>query len=177
MSSSMSASSKRPRNSQRVSGSPKGACERGAWDAHKPQAYITAKSVRKRWQRSSSDPPRACLSHSKANNTRMGTDRRPRRDRCGKRWAKLCSMAATSTAHGNVSAHWRRGWVSGTKSVTCRRAPVPLNQCWRSRTRPLVSSPRTRGGRGLKHTTRPSSPQGLMAAGNKLVVTTLGAVV
>jgi hypothetical protein len=57
-------------------------------------------------------------------NTRMGTGRRPRGDRCGKRWEKLCSMAA---AHGKVSAHWRMDWVSGTTSVTRRGAPVPRN--------------------------------------------------
>ena len=131
ISSSMSASSMRPRNSQRVSGSTKCTCERGAWYARRLQAYITAKSVRKRWQMSSSDPPSSCLSSSRANNTRMGTGRRPRRDRGGKRWAKLCSIAATRAAHGKVSAHWRMGWVSGTKSATCRGTPVPLNQCWR----------------------------------------------
>src|SRR5215471_14370138 len=93
ISSSMSASSMRPRNSQRVSGSTKCTCERGAWYSRRPQAYITAKSVRKRWQMSSSDPPSSCLRSSRANNTRMGTGRRPRRDRGGKRWAKLCSIA------------------------------------------------------------------------------------
>src|SRR5215510_10362085 len=83
ISSSMSASSMRPRNSQRVSGSTKCSCERGAWYSRRPQAYITAKSVRKRWQMSSSDPPSSCLSSSRANNTRMGTGRRPRGDRGG----------------------------------------------------------------------------------------------
>ena len=117
ISSSMSASSMATKLAEGL-GEHKCTCERGAWYSRRPQAYITAKSVRKRWQMSSSDPPSSCLSNSRANNTRMGTGRRPRGDRGGKRWAKLHSMAATRAAHGKVSAHWRRGWVSGTKSAT-----------------------------------------------------------
>jgi len=39
-----------------------------------------------------------------AGKTRMGMDRRPRRDGCGNRVLKLCSMALTKAAQGKVSA-------------------------------------------------------------------------
>lgn len=145
MSSSISTSSIRPRNSQSVSGRTKCPCERGAWYSWMPQAYITAKSVRKRWQMASSEAPTSCLSSSRANNTRTGIGARPRGERLGKRVAKLCSMAATRAVQGKVSAHWRMGWVSGTKSATCSGSPVPLNQCCRSRRRRIVHSPYDRG--------------------------------
>jgi hypothetical protein len=126
---SIRASSIRLRNAQSVSGNPTWACEGLTCYARRPQAYMSAKAVRKRGPLSSSEAPRACLSNSRAHKTRSGTGRRPRWDVVGHRVAKLCAMALTRAAQGKGAAHWRLGGVSGTTSVTCRGVPVPLNPC------------------------------------------------
>jgi hypothetical protein len=126
---SMSASSIRPRTSLRVAGRTTGAGARDAGYARRPPADITATSGRKRWPLAASDAPPAWGSHSSATTTRRGTGARPRGERMGTRGAKRCAMAATSAAHGKVSAPWRIGWRSGTKSATCRRGPIPPNPC------------------------------------------------
>jgi hypothetical protein len=59
----------------------------------------------------------------------------------GKRWANERSTAATRAAHGQVSAHCRRGCVSGTQAATCLHGPRPVSQCWRNRQLGLVVSP------------------------------------
>ena len=91
---------------------------RSTWTSRIPQAYITATSVRNRLQICSSAQDSSCFNSSKANNTRVATGGRPRLVGVGKRWANERSTAATRAAHGNVSAHWRRGCVSGTNSAT-----------------------------------------------------------
>jgi hypothetical protein len=131
---------------------------------------MTAKSVRMHWQISSSEAPNACLSHSRASKTRIGTGRRPRGDFFGHRVAKLCSMARTRAAQGNVSAHWRMGCMTGTKSATCTQAPVPLNQCWRERTKRMGGSPMERGNesRRIRRDHQLHTPK---EHGKKLVIT------
>jgi hypothetical protein len=59
----------------------------------------------------------------------------------GKRWANERSTAATRAAHGNVSAHWRKRCVSGTKSATWKHGPGSVSQCWRYRQSGIVGSP------------------------------------
>ena len=119
-SSSINGSSRRLRNWARTSGSTKCSWERPAWTSGIPQAYITAKSVRNRLQICSSEQDNSCFKSSNANNTRVETGGRPRVVGLGKRWVNERSRAATRAAQGNVSAHWRMGCVSGTKSATWR---------------------------------------------------------
>jgi hypothetical protein len=89
----------------------------------------------------SSEQPNACFRSSSAHNTRVEMGGRPRVVSFGKRWANEPSTAATRAAHGNISAYWRRGCVSGTKSATWRHGPCPVSQCWRSRKSFIVGSP------------------------------------
>ena len=102
-SSSIKASSRRPRNWAKTSGSTKCPCARSTWTTVMPQAYITAKSVRNRLQSCSSEQDNSCFSNSKANNTHVAMDARPRVVWVGNRWATLRSTTATTAAHGNVS--------------------------------------------------------------------------
>src|SRR6266516_1139193 len=132
-SSAINGSSSRRRNWASTSGSTKCAWARSTWTSVIPQAYITARSVRKRLQICSSEQPNSCFRSSNATNTRVETGGRPRVVSLGKRRANERSTAATRAAHGNISAHWRRGCVSGTKSATLRHGPRPVNQCWRYR--------------------------------------------
>src|SRR5206468_1635099 len=102
--------------------------EPSAWTSLIPQAYITARSVRNRLQICSSEQANSCFNNSNANKTRIETGGRPRVVGLGKRWANERSTAVTKAAHGNVSAHWRRGCLSGTKAATCRHGPRPVSQ-------------------------------------------------
>src|SRR5215475_1208085 len=147
-SSSIKAASMRLRNWANTSGSTKYPWDRSTWTSRIPHAYITAKSVRSWLQICSSEQCNSCLSNSKANNTRVATDARPRAVGVGKRCAKLRSTATTNAAHGNVSADCRTGWVSGTKSATAMWNPWPVNQCWRWRSRRMVASPYPEVGKG-----------------------------
>lgn len=47
------------------------------------------------------------------------------------RLAREQRLSVSQRIARNVSAHWRSGWVSGTKSATCRHGPRPVSQCWR----------------------------------------------
>jgi hypothetical protein len=134
-------SSKRLRNWVRSSGNTKCAWAPLTWTSGIPHAYITAKSVRSWLQICSSEQCSSCLSNSNANHTRVATGARPRAVGVENRWAKFRSTAATRAAHGNVSAHCRIGWPSGTKSTTRSGRPVPVNQCWRWRSRRISSAP------------------------------------
>src|SRR6266508_2486149 len=116
--SAINGSSSRRRNWASTSGSTKCSWARSTRTSVIPQAYITATSVRNRLQICSSEQVNSCFSNSNANNTRVETGGRPRVLGLGKRWANERSTAATRAAHGNVSAHWRMGCVSGTKSAT-----------------------------------------------------------
>jgi hypothetical protein len=142
---SRSAASMRPRNSPRGSGSTQGAGVGWTGDARQPQAYMPAKAVRTRGQLSAAAALRACVRPSRARKTRMGTGRRPRGELLGQRGAKLCAMARTSATQGKGAAHGRMGGRAGTKSVTCRRVPGPLHQCWRERAKRLAASPAAQG--------------------------------
>src|SRR5713226_2799152 len=128
-SSSIKAASIRLRNCASTSGSTKCSWEAATWTSAIPQAYMTAKSVRRRLQTCSSEQCNSCFSNSNANNTRGATAARPRAVGWGNRCAKLRSTAATKAAQGNVSAHCRSGWVAGTKSATRMCGPPPLSQC------------------------------------------------
>src|SRR5712691_3181558 len=130
-SSSIKASSMRRRNWARTSGRTKCSWERSTWTSVIPHAYMTAKSVRNRLQICSSEQDNSCFSNSNASNTRGETGGRPRLESVGQRWAMLRSIAATSAAQGNVSAHCRMGCMTGTKSATRRRGPHPVSQCCR----------------------------------------------
>ena len=81
----------------------------------------------------SSEQPSSCFRSSNAKNTRFEMGGRPRVVGFGKHWANERSTAATNAAHGNVSAHWRTGWVSGTKFAPWRHGPAPLSHRWRYR--------------------------------------------
>src|SRR5918992_1190810 len=168
-SSAINGSSRRRRHWASTSGSTTWSWVRSTWTAVIPQADLTARSVRNRLQICSSEQANSCFRSSNANNTRVETGGRPRVVGLGKRWANERSTAATRAAHGKVSAHWRMGCVSGTKSATCRRGPRPVSQCWRYRKSCMVGSP-DRGGREPQHTTIRSTGQSPLG-GNKLVVT------
>jgi hypothetical protein len=98
--SSLRASSRRLRNGARVSGKPKGSCGLSRCTASRPQAYMTATSVRNRSQMASSDAPPSCLSSSSASKPRVGIGGRPPWARLGKRRATLYSMASTKLGPG-----------------------------------------------------------------------------
>ncbi len=131
--SSMSGASSRLRTWASTSGSTKWSWDPSTWTARIPQAYITATSVRNRRQICASEQASSCFNHSNANHTRVETGGRPRVVDVGNRWANERSTAPTMAAQGNVSAHWRKGCVAGTKSATCSRGPRPVSPCWRSR--------------------------------------------
>src|SRR6266508_872916 len=116
-SSSINTSSIRLRNWASTSGKTKCSCEPSTWTSPIPQAYITATSVRNRLHICSSEQDNSCFNNSNANKTLVEMGGRPRVVKLGHRWAKRRSTAATNAAQGNVSAHWRRGCVSGTKSA------------------------------------------------------------
>jgi hypothetical protein len=139
--SSIRASSRRLLNWAKVSGKTKYSWGLASCTSSRPQAYMTATSVRKRSPMASSEAPTSGLSNSSASKTRVGTGRRPPLERLGKRLATLCSTAATNLAQGNVSAHLRMALVVGTTSATWRRGPLPLSQCGRWRHSRIVSSP------------------------------------
>jgi hypothetical protein len=168
--SAITGSSRRRRNWASPSGSPKCSWARSTRTSVIPQAYITATSVRNRLPICSSKQVNACFSHSNANTTRVETGGRPRVVGVGKRWANERSTAATRAAHGNVSAHWRMGGVSGTQSATGKHGPPPVSQCWRYRQSGIVGSP----DRGRKRAPAYDGPipRTIPAWGNKLVVTT-----
>src|SRR5712691_628851 len=63
----------RLRNCARVSGKTKCACGLSSCTTSRPQAYMTATSVRKRSQISSSEAPTSCLRSSRASKTRVET--------------------------------------------------------------------------------------------------------
>ena len=172
-SSSINGASSRRRNWASTSGSTKCAWARSTWTSRIPQAYMTARSVRNRLQICSSEQPNSCFKSSNAKTTRVAIGGRPRVVSLGKRQANERSTAATRAAHGNVSAHWRIGCDSGTKSATWRHGPRPVSQCWRYRKSFIVGSP----DRGKKRASAYDDAllRTIPSPGNKLVVTTSGA--
>jgi hypothetical protein len=140
-SASLSGASRRRRNWASPAGSTKGAGARSTWTSVSPQAHMTARSVRHRLQICASEQPTSCFRSANANPTRVERGGRPRVVSVGTRWAHERSTAATRAARGNVSAHWRRGCVSGTTPATGRHGPRPVSQGWRDRKSCIVGSP------------------------------------
>src|SRR4030095_12997490 len=169
-SSATNGSSTRLRNWASTSGSTKCAWEPSTWTSPIPQAYITARSVRNRLQICSSEQANSCFRSSNANNTRVATGGRPRVVSLGKRRANERSTAATRATHGNISAHWRMGCVSGTKSATRRHGPRPVSQCWRDRKSCMIGSPDNRV-RKRASAYDNAIPRTIPLCGNKLAVT------
>lgn len=124
-------SSRRLRNWVKSSGSTKWSWARFTCTWVMPQADLTARSGRSWLQSCSSAQCRSGLRNSQAHHTRGATGARPRAVGVGQRRVQLRVTAATSAVHGKVSAHCRRGWVSGTKSATTSGCPGPVNHCWR----------------------------------------------
>ena len=133
--------SRRRRTWASPAGRPHGSWEPSTGTVLIPQASITARSVRHRRPICASAPAHACVRSAHAHHTRVATGGRPRTVRFGNRGTHERSAATTRAAHGHVSAHGRRGGVSGTKSATWRHGPRPVSQCWRNRQSGIVGAP------------------------------------